>query len=132
MLVKRKGIISSDIMVYAIALLLITGMMLSTSTNSAKEGKNAQAASIAAMLGGCISEYEMEIGTYPEALTDLTKAHGQYKAMLKSIPEDPWGNAYIYKKSDDGFAVYSLGSDKVDNGSSISGIAKGDIGYFGK
>jgi general secretion pathway protein G len=129
---KIKGGVSYEIVITAIGLLILCGFLVIGTPISVKLGRTAQADADTAMLVGKISEYDMEIGSYPDSLTDLTSSNGQYDAWVNKIPTDPWGNAYIYKKTTDGFVVYSLGSNGVDDGSSVSAIANGDVGYIGK
>lgn len=87
----------------------------------------------AAVLGGRISEYRMQIGEYPNTLDDLTKTIGQYGPWVKKIDKDSWGNDFVYIHDEtDGYAIFSLGKDGVNTGSSLSGIALGNIGYVGK
>ena len=54
---------------------------------------------------------------------------------------DGWNNSYVYKVSNNGatgsdarsFVIYSFGANKKDDGSNAStGIANGDVGFWGK
>lgn len=98
--------------------------------NNSKEAKAAQ---LTATVASLISQYKMEIGNYPENLSDLTTANGQYGPWLKDVPKDPFtgGNDLQYKKSTNAYAVYSVGKDGVSN-SSADGISGDDIGFTGK
>lgn len=132
MRIKRKGSFAYDALLYAIALLLFCGMMLSNGNIGLKQGKITKASAECAMLAGYVSEYKMEIGSYPATLDVLTKGDGQYSYWIKTIPKDPWGNEYIYQYNDDGYVVFSLGDNGVNDGSSPDVIAMGDVGYVGK
>ncbi len=129
---KHQGSFAYEVIVCGLALILLCGMMLDYGSTSLTQGKITKATAQAATIGGYIGEYNMEIGSYPESLDDLTKSEGQYSYWIKSIPMDPWGHAYVYQHNDDGFAIFSLGENGVNDGSSPTAIANGDIGYIGK
>ena len=74
------------------------------------------------VMGGistALNLYEVDSGTFPKSLQDLVQEpadarnwHGPY---LKSLPVDPWGNAYVYyypgKHNPSSFDVLSVGRD---------------------
>jgi general secretion pathway protein G len=39
---------------------------------------------------------------------------------LKKLPTDPWGSAYVYERSAQGFVLFSLGADGVEGGDGIN------------
>lgn len=49
----------------------------------------------------------------PEKYTNFLK--GGY-LNSKTVPKDPWKNAYIYIQTEDGFDIISLGADKKEGG----------------
>ena len=65
-----------------------------------------------------ITMYKVDVGDYPERLRDLVKKPSDEKAAKKwdgsytddkEIPEDPWGNAYRYERTQTGYDLYSYG-----------------------
>lgn len=129
---RKRGWVTWEILLAVILMLALLGIGAYKGGNVIDTGKTARASSDAAALSAAISEYNVEIGSYPNTLSDLTKKNGQYGPWVKKISNDPWGNAYNYIKNADGFVVYSYGSNKVNDGSSINNIARGDIGFTGK
>lgn len=129
---KKKGWVTWEILLGVVLLLALLGLCASKGGSVIDMGKEARASGDTAALGAAISEYNVEIGTYPATLTDLTKKNEQYGPWMNQIAKDPWGNAYVYVKNADGFVVYSYGSNKVDDGSRVNKIAQGDIGFTGK
>lgn len=129
---KRKGWVTWEILLGVVLLLSLLGLCASKGGSVIDMGKEARASSDTAALGAVISEYNVEIGTYPALLNDLTKKNGQYGPWMNQISKDPWNNSYVYVKNADSFAVYSYGSNKVDDGSRVNKIAQGDIGFTGK
>jgi hypothetical protein len=64
---------------------------------------------------------KQENGTYPDKLEQLLD-----KGLLKEIPLDPYSDKpLVYKKSENGFTLYSVGSDFVDNGGKMGVDKKG-------
>ena len=47
-----------------------------------------------------LGAYEVDMGTYPKSLQDLITAPGEARnwhgPYLDSLPQDPWGHAYVY------------------------------------
>jgi hypothetical protein len=64
----------------------------------------------------CILKYEADVGELPDGWEDVVK-----KGYFRSVPIDVYsGRPVIYRKVGDGFTVYSVGSDGVDNGGVLS------------
>lgn len=112
-----------------IFLMAIASFKIPEMLNDAKEAKAAQ---LTATVGSLISQYKLEIGKYPDKLSDLTKADGQYGPWLKEVPKDPFAGKkdLQYKKSDKAYAVYSVGKNGSSN-SDADKIGEDDIGFTG-
>lgn len=68
--------------------------------------------------------YKRKTGKLPANLTDLT---GEY---LKDVPVDPFdGKPLRYRKTQTGFIIYSIGTDKTDDGGSKGTRSAGDITF---
>ncbi|MBI3902527.1 MAG: type II secretion system major pseudopilin GspG [Nitrosomonadales bacterium] len=82
-------------------------------------------------LGKAIDQYRLDVGHYPtteEGLVVLvtrppnaTKWDGPY--LVKSVPADPWGNAYLYKSPGDHgeYDLVSYGKDGRPGGEGEDG-----------
>jgi hypothetical protein len=63
--------------------------------------------------GIAVERYRNARGGIPEKLSDLVPAY------LPAVPLDPWdGKPLRYKKLDKGYVIYSVGSDRKDDGGS--------------
>ncbi len=61
-------------------------------------------------------------GQLPTQLSDLlAPAKGERRRYINRIPSDPWGNAYDYEKSPDGFRLTCLGRDEQPGGEGEDG-----------
>jgi hypothetical protein len=59
-----------------------------------------------------IMRYQKDQGRYPDNLNELVST-----GYLNNLPSDPFGDGpLVYKKTDDGFLLYSLGSNFEDDG----------------
>lgn len=131
--IKRHGWFSIELAICMVVFLILMAVFLPKSIEFLNQGRTSKAQSDLSALGVAISQYAFEIGEYPSKIEDLKEKKGQYGPWLKEINKDPWGNEYQYKSDKDkGFVVYSYGSDKTDNGTSVESVNTKDIGYVGK
>jgi len=131
---KEKGIgFSLDAIAAILVMLILTVIVSINAPTLITNSKSNRAETDVAALGGYISEYKLETGSYPTSLNELTQTDGQYGPWITKVPKDPWGNTYQYKKTDSKFVVYSMGPDKAESGSSAeNGVVSGDIGFAGR
>ena len=68
-----------------------------------------------------LKQYRQAQGQYPDQLQQLVPDE------LKALPRDPYsGEPFRYKKDNEGFVIYSVGPNGVDDGGMIS-IKSGDV-----
>lgn len=64
-------------------------------------------------LEGQVEQYYTMEGELPDQLEDLTEGPRPY--IEGEVPEDPWGNDYIYdRQGSQQFEIYSAGPDEVE------------------
>jgi len=64
-----------------------------------------------AIVGFALAAHRHEQGAYPESLSELVPD------VLYEVPLDPWsGSDLIYRRTDEGFVLYSVNADLQDNG----------------
>ncbi len=69
-----------------------------------------------------LAAHRAEHGVYPQALSDLVPAY------LDEIPEDLFvGKPLHYKRSETGYLLYSVGTNKIDQGGQSRGMGFDDI-----
>lgn len=130
---KCKGFIIQSAMVGILLYILLCAIGVVNAPVLFDSGKSDKALSDTATLGGLVSEYDLEIGSYPNSLTDLTKTQGQYGPWIKEVPQDPFIHQdYKYSFNDKGFIVFSVGKDKVVSSDIATGISGDDIGFVGR
>lgn len=78
------------------------------------------------VIGHAVEEYQMDVGSYPQALSDLQKKPqdvtgwaGPYIKGEKTL-KDGWNNEFIYKVNARGtqppYELYSMGDPKKEDG----------------
>ena len=87
-----------------------------------KVGKSKQnaARSQMALLETALDTYRLDVGKYPSDLQSLRTSDGEKwdgPYLPKSVPQDPWGNPYVYKRTDNGeVEMISLGANGTEGG----------------
>jgi len=87
-----------------------------------KVGKSKQNAARAqmALLETALDTYRLDVGKYPSDLQALRTSDGEKwdgPYLPKSVPKDPWGNPYVYKRTDNGeVEMISLGANGTEGG----------------
>ncbi len=72
--------------------------------------------------------YEKEKGNLPVSLEALVEA-----GYLKSVPTDPYSDGeLVYKKTDDGFTLYSVGDNFTDDDGEYGTKKNGDVRQWGE
>ncbi|MBU1727137.1 MAG: type II secretion system major pseudopilin GspG [Candidatus Omnitrophica bacterium] len=103
---RRRAFTLIELMLVVIIIGVLATMVMPRLVGRSEQARVAVAkADINSNLALALDTFEMDIGHYPEKLDDLLtnpglgdKWRGPY---IKKSPKDPWGNAYIYKKSSD-------------------------------
>ena len=92
-----------------------------------KVGKSKQNAARAqmALFETALDTYRLDVGKYPSTEQGLkalrTKPGGEEKwdgpYLPKSVPKDPWGHPYVYRRTDNGeVEMISLGANSTEGG----------------
>jgi len=62
-----------------------------------------------------ITRYKQDIGNYPDSLQELVNT-----GYIKELPMDPYsGGPLLYRRTDEGFVLYSVGENFTDDGGKI-------------
>ena len=86
-------------------------------------------------IGNALDLYRMDNGHYPstdqglEALVDKPSGYPEPRrwnpdGYLKRVPEDPWGEIYLYLNEGRQYDVYSLGADRKEGGEGVDADLK--------
>lgn len=147
---KRRGAFYFPIIILIVCIAAMSQGAVSNYLPVYNDAKNTQAYSDTKAIGMAIQEYRTQVKSLPPNLDALEKKSGVYGPWIKLPEKDPWGTTnagingnggsakpYCYAFSATGFAVWSLGKDKVNNSggsgnappSEISGDDQGFVDY---
>lgn len=72
-------------------------------------------------LEAALDTYRLDVGEYPDSLQGLMENESDSAAwngpyLRRAVPQDPWGNDYVYESSGRSFTLVSYGADGVRGG----------------
>ena len=118
--VQRRAFSLVELIVVMVILGMLAGLVaVRTRGYLINSRKNAVKVQIAEFMRA-LETFRIDQSRYPtedEGLEILTVPTETWpEALLKTIPNDPWKNPYVYLVSDDGAEVISLGADGREGG----------------
>jgi len=133
---KQSGFSLIELLVVLVILGMLGGLVGPRLFERVDSSKVDTALSQVRMLKSAMGTFRLDVGRYPtteEGLValafkpaSLKRWRGPYIEDL--VPNDPWGNPYVYvgtAENFQGFALYSRGADGVDGGEGLSA----DVGF---
>jgi general secretion pathway protein G len=130
-LVDRRGFTLIEIMVVVIILGLLAVLVAPRVIDKLSVAKDKAARTQIELLGQALDDYRLDNGIYPtsqqglEALwtkpvTTPQPRNWSHPYLKKRVPNDPWGNPYVYRSpgesNPDSYDLLSLGSDGSPGG----------------
>lgn len=133
---RRKGEEGFTLLEIIAVLILVAALYAMVGPSIFKkvdEGRVNTAQAQLAMVKSALDFYRLDIGTYPsteEGLAALVRkpdagsARWQGPYLDGALPEDPWGNPYVYRypgeHNPERFDLYSLGADGKEGGTGVN------------
>jgi general secretion pathway protein G len=116
---KVRGFSLIELMVVVAIMAMLAGGVSLFLFGARGEAEKARVKSDFAQIEEALNLFRLKMNRYPESLDELTKPlPGQNEAMFqKGVPKDPWGEPYIYNRTETGFELWTLGADKAEGGS---------------
>lgn len=118
---KARGFTLVELLLVVTIIGILAGAVLVNISGQSKKAKIQRARNDIASLESALSLYEMEVGAYPEELTDLVEDPGVAgwggPYLNKRNFADPWANDYQYRYPGNyglEYDLYSLGPDGTD------------------
>jgi general secretion pathway protein G len=135
----RRGFTLIEIMVVVIILGLLAVLVAPRVIGKLAVAKDKAAHAQIELLGTALDSYRLDNGTYPstqqglEALwtkpaTSPEARHWAGPYLKKRVPQDPWGNSYVYRSpgetNPESYDLLSLGADGAPGGEDENGDIK--------
>lgn len=124
---KNQGFTLIEIMVVVVILGVLGALIVPNVISRPDEARVAAARLGVQQVGNALEYYRLDNGFYPstdqglEALVTQPAGFPEPKnwspdGYLKSLPEDPWGEPYLYYREDRTIDVYTFGADRQEGG----------------
>jgi general secretion pathway protein G len=120
-----SGFTLIEILLVVVIIGILAGLVVPNLVGRGEEARiKAAEADIYGGLSAALDLYELDTGSYPEKLEDLVVEPGSSKNwrgpyIKKGLPQDPWGNRYLYKKpgqnNSSSYDLSSAGPDGQEN-----------------
>ena len=128
---KRKGFTLIEIMVVVVILGLLAALVVPRIGPQVAEAQRTTAATQIRSLEDALEMYRMHNGFYPSTSQGLDAlvtapttspvprryADGGY---LKKVPDDPWGNPYVYRNQNGHIQIMSYGPAGEEGGEGVN------------
>lgn len=116
----RRGFTLVEILLVVVIIGILAALVIPRIAGSSERARvTAATTDINGGIKSALGAYEVDNGFYPKSLQDLVTQPGTAKnwhgPYLDRLPQDPWGNAYIYyfpgKHSAGSYDLISVGAD---------------------
>ena len=114
---KTKGFTLIELLIVIVILGLLMSLVAPKMFSKVGSSKQKTAKAQMQMLQTSLDTYRLDVGDYPTSLNELRQSNtpnwdGPY--IPKSVPNDPWGTAYVYQSpgpNGEDFLLMSYGKD---------------------
>ncbi len=115
-----KGFSLLEIMVTITIMTMIMGAVGVGVMGYLDKSKIKQAKIDIGTISNALDLYKTEFGRYPDSDDGLSRLVEEKILKEKKVPQDPWGNEYVYiypgSNNEDSFDLYSFGPDGKEGG----------------
>lgn len=115
-----KGFTLIELLIVMVILGLLASLVAPTMFSKVDSSKRNTAETQMQMLSTSLDAYRLDVGRYPEQLSELIRSEarnwdGPY--LPRDVPLDPWDNPYVYQRiSNNQYSLKSLGADGREGG----------------
>lgn len=125
-----KGFTLIELLIVLVIIGLLAGLVAPRMFRQEEKAKLRTTKTQIELLGGALDQYRLDVGNYPASSEGLAALQtnpgsegwdGPY-LKKKNIPEDAWGNPYVYRSPGDqgDYDLLSYGPDGVEGGDDIT------------
>ena len=123
---NREGFTLIELLIVLVIIGLLAGLVAPRMFQQEEKAKRRTAKAQIELLGGALDQYRLDTGSYPNTSEGLNALQNNPGAdnwdgpylKKKNIPDDPWGNPYLYRSpgSQGDYDLYSYGKDGQEGG----------------
>ncbi|CAH9052689.1 Type II secretion system protein G [Pseudoalteromonas holothuriae] len=119
---KQAGFTMMELLIVIVILGLLASLVAPKFFDKLGDAEKGIATSQMSAFETALDTYRLDVGKYPEKLSQLRKdEHRRWDGpyLPKDIPLDPWGNDYVYEipgTEGNPYSLKSLGADSKDGG----------------
>ena len=128
---KADGFTLIEIMVVVVIIGILSALIVPNIISRPDEARVAAARLGVQQIGNALEYYRLDNGFYPstdqglEALVSQPSGFPEPRkwnpeGYLKNVPEDPWGEPYLYFNDDGSIDVYTFGADLQEGGEGVN------------
>ena len=110
----RKGMTLIEIMIVVTLMVAIMGLIGWNVIGQADKANDGIAQTQLKSLKSNCEAYRLYYKKFPDKLEDLVNTPDNRK-IIEEVPDDPWGNPYIFEKTGNKIKLFSSGSDGLPN-----------------
>jgi len=123
----QRGFTLIEIMVVILILGLLATIVAQSLRGATDKAKRTKAAADISQLKTALDRYYIDNGSYPTSDQGLTAlvtrpssgripANYEDGGYIQRVPNDPWGNQYVYQSDGNSYALKSYGADGAEGG----------------
>jgi general secretion pathway protein G len=116
---RQRGFTLIEILLVMTIIAILAAIVIPKMVGRSEQARQTAAHADLSSIKTALDAYEVDNGFYPKSLQELIQQpnnarnwHGPY---LETLPQDPWGNPYVYsypgRHNPNGFDIYSVGPD---------------------
>ena len=124
---SQEGFTLIELMVVILIIGLLATIVVQNLKGATDKAKRIKAQADISAFKTALDRYYLDNGSYPstdQGLTALVSAPSNGKVpadypaggYIEKIPNDPWGNPYVYQSDGDNYVLKSYGADGVEGG----------------
>lgn len=113
---RQQGFTLIEILVVMAIISMLAIMVAPNIFNQQAGAKRDAALSQISTLEAALDTHRLDVGEYPDSLEGLMENDSDSAAwngpyLRRAVPQDPWGNDYVYEGSSREFTLISYGAD---------------------
>ena len=121
----RKGFTLVELLVVVAIIGILASILVVRLAGHTDKARVVAAKAQVAQIEAAVIEFQADTARLPTSLDELVQEPSNVKnwkegGYLKRVPDDPWGNPYIYRVQGAIFEVISLGADGSEGGDKLN------------